>query len=143
MTVRAIPEGYRTVTPYLITRDAGALIDFATRAFDAAERMRHMDGDGRIMHAEITIGDSIVMIGESNEEHPPAPATLHLYLEDADAAYERAIAAGASSLREPRTEFYGDRMAGVRDAAGNSWWLATHVEDVDPEEMKRRAAKQG
>jgi PhnB protein len=143
MTTQPIPQGYGTVTPYLVVEDAGAVIDFATRAFDATERMRYPDpATGRIMHAEISIGSSIVMIGEANDETEPNPATLHLYVEDTDAVYAQAMAAGGTSLREPRTEFYGDRMAGVRDSQGNSWWLATHVEDVTPEEMERRAAQQ-
>ena len=137
-----IPSGYHTVTPYLIVRDAASIIDFAQRAFGASERMRHLDQNGRVMHAEFTIGDSVVMIGEASEQHPPAATTLHLYLPDADAAYKQALAAGAASVREPKTEFYGDRMAGVRDTEGNNWWLATHVEDVSPEEMQRRAAQQ-
>jgi PhnB protein len=140
--VNPIPAGYHTVTPYLVVRDAGSVIDFAKRAFGATERMRHVEDSGRVMHAEITIGDSVVMIGEANEEWSPMPATLHLYVRDSDAAYQNAISAGAKSLREPRTEFYGDRMAGVADSQGNQWWVATHVEDVSPDEMKRRAQQQ-
>jgi PhnB protein len=94
------------------------------------------------MHAEFTIGDSVVMVGEANDEHPPMPAMLHLYVEECDAAYQQAMSAGATSIQEPRTQFYGDRMAGVRDSQGNQWWLATHVEDVSPEELQRRAAQQ-
>jgi PhnB protein len=142
MTTKPIPPGYHSVTPYLVVRDPGSVIDFAKQAFGATERMRHTDQKGRVVHAEITIGDSVVMIGESSEQHPSMPSTLHLYLSDSDAAYRQAMAAGATSVREPTTEFYGDRMAGVRDSEGNNWWLATHVEDVSPEEMQRRAAQQ-
>ena len=95
--------------------------------------------DGRIMHAEVRIGDSVVMMGEASDDNPPIPAMLHLYLEDADAAYRRALAAGATSLREPEDQFYGDRTSGVQDAFGNQWWLATHIEDVPADEMQRWA----
>lgn len=141
--VNPIPSGYHTVTPYIVVPNAGSVIDFAKQAFGATERMRHLDDAGRVMHAEITIGDSVVMIGEPTEEWKPMPATLHLYVKDSDATYRQAISAGGRSLREPRTEFYGDRMAGVADAQGNQWWLSTHVEDVSPEEMERRAKQQG
>jgi uncharacterized glyoxalase superfamily protein PhnB len=140
--VKPKPDGYSTVTPYIIVNDAGSVIDFAKQAFGATERMRQLDDSGRVMHAEISIGDSVVMIGEASEHFSRMPATLHLYVPDSDATYQKAIAAGGKSLREPRTEFYGDRMAGVEDSQGNQWWLATHVEDVSPEEMKRRAAQQ-
>ena len=142
MTANPIPPGYHTVTPYLIVSDAGAVIDFATNAFGAEVRMKHLDRSGRVSHAEITIGDSVVMIGEGNEQYPPLPSTLHLYLADVDAVYSRALAAGGESVREPRTEFYGDRMAGVSDSQGNTWWIATRVENLTPEEMQKRAAQQ-
>lgn len=135
------PSGYGTVTPYLVVRDAESVIDFAKQTFGATELSRLTDDSGSIMHAEFTIGDSLVMIGTAGEQNPPMPAMLHVYVADADAVYLQALAAGATSLREPRTEFYGDRMAGVRDTQGNQWWLATHVEDVSPEEMQRRAAQ--
>lgn len=140
--VNPIPSGYHTVTPYLVVRDASAVIDFARHAFGATERSRHTDASGRIMHAEIAVGDSVVMIGEANEEWGAMPATLHVYVQDVDATYRSAVDAGGESLRAPRTEFYGDRMAGVKDSQGNQWWIAAHVEDVSPEEMQRRAAAQ-
>lgn len=143
MAVKPIPEGYHTVTPYLIVPDVEGQIRFVKEAFDAEERSISRDGDGRIMHAEVKIGDSVVMMGESNEEFPPMPAMLHLYLENVDAVYQRALAAGATSLREPTDEFYGDRAGGVQDAYGNQWWMATHVEDVSEEEMMRRMAEEG
>ena len=95
------------------------------------------------MHAELTIGPSIVVTSDANEEFPPAPARLQLYVGDVDAVYKRALAAGATSLRKPSDQFYGDRSGGVQDAFGNQWWLATHIEDVTPEEIGRRAAQQG
>lgn len=142
MPVKPIPEGYHTVTPYLIVPDVEGQIAFLKEAFDAEERSISRDGEGHIMHAEVKIGDSVLMMGESNDNLPPMPAMLHLYLEDVDAAYERAVAAGAASLREPTDEFYGDRAGGVQDAYGNQWWLATHVEDVSEEEMVRRMAEE-
>ena len=135
-----VPPGYTTVTPYLCVSDAAKLIDFLTQAFDA-KLIFKMDGPGgKIMHAEMTIGDSRIMLGQ------PAPgqethAMIHLYLPDADGFYARAIAAGATSVREPADQFYGDRSAGVRDQFGNQWFIATHIEDVTPEEMDRRMAK--
>jgi PhnB protein len=138
MSVKYKPDGLRTVTPYLVVRDVAGLIQFLEQAFDAEEGERAELPDGRIMHAQVTIGDSVVMMGEASENNPPMPAMLHLYVEDADATYRHALAAGATSLREPQNEFYGDRSASVADAFGNQWWLATHMEDVSPEEMQRR-----
>jgi len=98
--------------------------------------------DGSIRHAEARIGDSMVMIGQAGGEWKPKPNTVHVYVPDVDATYKKALAAGATSTREPVTQFYGDRSAGVEDAQGNSWWIATHVEDVSPEEMEKRMAAQ-
>jgi PhnB protein len=140
MAVRPIPEGYHTVTPYLVVPGVPELIEFLKQAFDARETGRFAGPDGTIMHAEVRIGDSPVMMGEPAGGVQPIPAMLHLYVEDVDAAYRRALAAGATSVREPADQFYGDRSAGVKDCFGNQWWMATHVEDVSPEEMERRAA---
>jgi PhnB protein len=139
MAVNPIPSGYHTVTPYLIVRDAAQLIEFLKQAFDAQDSVRMARPDGRIMHAEVRIGDSVVMMGEPGDETQLRPCMIHLYVDDADAAYQRALQAGASSVREPANQFYGDRSAGVKDAFGNHWWIATHVEDVPLEEMKKRA----
>jgi PhnB protein len=138
MAVQPIPEGYHTITPYLIARDAARLIDFLQRAFHAEERHRSVGEDGTIRHAEVRIGNSIVMISEATEQYKPMPAMFYLYVEDTDATYKRAMEAGAVSLREPMDTFYGDRSAGVRDDFGNQWWIGTHQEDVSPEEMARR-----
>jgi PhnB protein len=138
MAVKPIPEGYRTVTPYLVVDGATNVLDFVKQAFGAEEKLR-MDGpDGKIGHAEVQIGDSIVMMGDAGAENPAMPAMIHLYVDDCDATYQRALAAGAKSEREPTDQFYGDRSAGVRDSAGNLWWIATHVEDVPEEEMAKR-----
>ena len=130
MTVRSVPDGYHTITPYIVVKDAAGLIDFMVRAFGGKERMR-MDGeDGAIMHDEVEIGDSVVMIGGASVELPPKTAMLHLYVPDVDAAYRRAVEVGGESTREPADQKYGDRSAGVRDSWGNEWWLATHIKDV-------------
>jgi len=133
----AIPKGYGTVTPFLCVTDAVKLIDFLKQAF-AAELTFRMDGpDGSVAHAEVNIGNSKVMIGQVPAERA-IRSMLHLYVTDTDAAYNRAIAAGATSVREPADQFYGDRSGGVRDLWGNEWWMATHIEDVSQEEMERR-----
>lgn len=141
-TVKPIPDGYHTVTPYLTVPGVANLIDFLKQAFDAKEIDRHTRPDGSVQHAEVQIGDSRVMMGEPQDQWKPKPANLYLYLDDVDAAYRRAIAAGATSLQEPADQFYGDRTGGVEDASGNQWWLATHKEDVSPEEIGKRAAAQ-
>lgn len=141
-TVNPIPDGYHTVTPYLVVDDASAILSFIERAFGGTVLSRYLSPDGRVMHAEAQIGDSRVMLGEAQEEWPGMPAMLHLYVEDVDAIYRQALEAGATSVREPQDMFYGDRSGGVRDAAGNQWWIATHVEDVSAEEMARRQAAQ-
>ena len=146
MKVKPIPDGYHTVTPYLVVHDVAGLIDFMKTTFDAEETERMQRPDGSIMHAEARIGDSVVMMGEANEGNPPMPGMLYLYIEDCDEIYRRSLKAGAESLREPEDQFYGDRTAGVKDAFGNQWWFASRVEQVSAEEMERRAealAQQG
>ena len=138
MAVNPIPEGYRTVTPYLVVDGATNVLDFVKKAFGAEEKLRMDAPEGKIGHAEVQIGDSIVMMGDAGAENPAMPAMIHLYVDDCDATYERALAAGGTSEREPTDQFYGDRSAGVRDSAGNLWWIATHVEDVPEEEMAKR-----
>ena len=102
--------------------------------------MRHPTPEGRVMHAEVQIGDSRIMVAEVCGEWNPIPAMLHVYVNDADATYRTAIEAGATSLQEPTDQFYGDRSGGVKDAFGNHWWIATHKEDISPEEMQKRSA---
>ena len=143
MAVKAIPDGYHTVTPYLIVNGADRLIDFLKQAFGAKERFRHKRPDGATGHAELMIGDSIVMMAESSDQWKPTPATIHLSVNDVDATYKQAVQAGGKSINEPSDQFYGDRSGGVLDPSGNSWWIATHKEDVSPEELARRAKAQG
>ncbi len=136
--VQATPEGYSTVTPYLVVRGAEGLLTFMKSAFGATERGEVMRApDGSIGHGEVQIGDSVVMFADAPDE--PLNSLLHLYVEDCDSVYEKALAAGAESIREPSDQFYGDRMAVVRDKWGNQWSVSTHVEDVSREEMTRRA----
>lgn len=142
MPVRPIPEGYHSVTPYLMVQGVPKLIDFLREAFDARETERMTNPDGTVMHAEVKIGDSVVMMGEAGDEFKAMPGVIHLYVHDMDATYVRALEAGATSLREPADQFYGDRSAGVKDPSGNHWWIVTHIEDVSREEMLRRAAAQ-
>ena len=135
---KAVPEGYHSVTPYLVVQGAGQLIDFMKAAFGAQEIVRMLQPDGSIGHAEMRIGDSVIMLGEARDQWKAMPTMLNLYLEDVDAAYARALAAGATPVQEPKDQFYGDRSGGVRDMCGNLWFVATHIEDVSEEEMKRR-----
>jgi PhnB protein len=139
MGVKAIPEGYHSVTPYLVVKGVPAQLDFLKQAFGAIENERTTTSDGIIRHAQASIGDSKIMMGEAWGEHKPFPACLLLYVPDVDAVYRRALQAGGTSLREPETMFYGDRSGGVLDPCGNQWWISTHVEDVPPEEVARRA----
>jgi uncharacterized glyoxalase superfamily protein PhnB len=139
MSVKPVPDGYRNVTPYLNVAGAAALLGFLKRAFDAEELLAMRAADGAIQHAEVKIGDSIVMLSDALRD-PPMPSTLYLYVADTDATYRRALAAGATSVAEPADAFWGDRFARVRDASGNVWNLATHVEDLAPGEIARRAA---
>jgi PhnB protein len=116
-----IPKGYHTVTPVLTVHGAANLIEFLKRAFGAQETYRLPGPEGTVQHAELKIGDSMVMVGEATDQWKPMPATIALYVEDADAWYARALQAGGTSLREPSDQFYGDRSAGVKDSVGNHW----------------------
>ena len=146
--VKAIPEGYHSIQPYLHIRGAAQAIEFYKRAFGATEIMRMAQLDGRLGHAEIRLGDSVVMLADEYPErgiHGPehyggAPMTLMFYTEDCDRIYQNALAAGAKSVREPTDQFYGDRMAGIEDPFGFQWYIATHIKDVSPEEMEAAMA---
>jgi uncharacterized glyoxalase superfamily protein PhnB len=140
MAVKPIPDGYHTVTPYLIVSEAAKLLEYLKQAFGAEVNECMTGPGGEVQHAQITIGDSKIMMGEARDEWPAMPGSLYLYVPDTDAVYKRAMEAGGKSLMEPADQFYGDRNAGVVDPSGNYWWIATHVEDVPPEEMEKRAA---
>ncbi len=140
MAVKPIPDGFHSVTPYLIVQGVAKLIDFLKQSFEAEETMaRTTRPDGTIMHAEVRIGDSIIMMGEPMGKFQPMPGSIYLYVNDTDAVYKRALQAGATSMMEPADQFYGDRNAGVKGPTGNVWWIATHIEDVSPEELEKRA----
>lgn len=140
MTVKPIPEGYHTITPCLNVQGADKLIDFLKQVFAATEIESMVNADGTIKHAEVRIGDSVVMISEARGEWKPMPGAFYVYVSDADAIYKRALQAGAVALMEPVDTFYGNRESGVKDQLGNSWWIATHQEDVSPEEVQKRFA---
>jgi uncharacterized glyoxalase superfamily protein PhnB len=142
MPVKQIPEGYHTVTPYLIVSNVQQVTDFLVHALDAQVKERVTTPDGHTMHSEVTIGDSIVMMGQANPQHPPKAASLYVYVPDVDAAFARAVKAGAQVIMEPKDQLYGDRSGGIKDPSGNEWWLGTHIEDVPGEEIARRYAAQ-
>jgi uncharacterized glyoxalase superfamily protein PhnB len=136
-----VPRGYHTVTPFFAADDLSKLIDFVVSAFGAVVVRRMTSEDGIVRHATVRIGDSNLMLSSGTDIYGARPSTLHLYVDDVDALHARAVAAGARSLEEPRDQFYGDRRAGVADSWNNHWWLATHVEDVDEETLKKREAE--
>jgi len=140
MAVKPIPDGCHAVTPYLTVQDANQLIDFLKIAFHGVERAKFTRPDGTILHAQVRIADSLLMIGEPQGQWKPMPSMLYLYVEDMDATYQRALDAGAISVVPPQNMFFGDRHACVKDPTGNTWWIATHIEDVSAEEIQRRSA---
>jgi PhnB protein len=145
--MRAIPEGYHSVMPYLAVDDAATALDFYQRAFGARERMRLAMPNGKVGHAEIEIGGSCIMLSDEWPDMgfrgPKAvggtPVTLHLYVEDVDATVRQAVAAGAKEVRPVKDQFYGDRRRTIEDPFGHVWHVATHKEDLSPDELKRRA----
>ncbi|MFE6058123.1 VOC family protein [Streptomyces sp. NPDC056431] len=138
MFVDSVPQGYHTVTPWIISRDTVRLIDFLKRAFGAEELACLTGEDGSVQHAEVRIGDSVVMMFDARPEWPATPGFLRLYVDDADAVHRQAVAAGGTSVTEVTHLFFGDRVGRVRDPLGNLYWIQTRVEDVSPEEMERR-----
>ena len=137
---KPIPDGYHTVTPYLTVRDAMNVIDFLKQAFGA--KLTHeviKRPDGSILHAEVLIGDSLIMIAEESEMAKATTSTLYIYVRDVDSVFQQAAKAGGQTIMEPSDMFYGDRSGGVKDPSGNSWFIITHKEDVAPEELKKRA----
>ena len=140
MAAKPVPDGYHTVTPYLTVRDAPKVIEFLQQAFGA--KISHEPikrPDGTIMHAQVTVGDSPIMIGEESEMAKPTTSSLYLYVPDVDSVYQRAVKAGGNTVMEPTDMFYGDRSGAVKDPSGNSWFIATHKEDVAPQELAKRA----
>lgn len=146
--VKPIPDGYHAVTPYLIVKGGVDALEFYKKAFGAKESLRMMQPDGRVGHAEIKIGDSVIMLADEHPEigarspqsYGGTPVTIHLYVEDVDTVFNQAVAAGAKVVRPLQNQFYGDRSGGIEDPFGHAWYIATHVEDVSPEEINKRAA---
>ncbi|HLW48701.1 MAG TPA: VOC family protein [bacterium] len=140
MPANTIPDRYHTVTPYIVVDGAAKVIDFAVTVFGRESDRAH-DQTGRprpaCRSADRRLG--VVMVSDTGAQFTSMPAMLYVYVPDVDATYARALRAGAASIMEPADQFYGDRHGGVRDSAGNQWWIATHVEDVSPEEMQRRS----
>ena len=147
--VKPIPDGYPRLTPYLHVDGAEAAIEFYERVLGAKERMRMAAPEGKIGHAELELGDAIIMLADefpdmgalSPKTVGGTPVTIHVYVEDADGAFDAAVAAGATSLRPMENQFYGDRTGQFEDPFGHHWSVATHVEDVPPDEMEKRAAE--
>ena len=147
MPVKAIPDGYNSITPYLVCKGAAKAIEFYTRAFGAKEFVRMPGPEGRIMHAEVKIGESMVLLADENPERgavAPTAGTLArsmsimFYTDDVDATFKRALDLGASSIMTPADMFWGDRMGNLMDPFGHQWAIATHKEDVSPDEMQKR-----
>jgi PhnB protein len=139
--VNAIPSGYHTVTPFLRVNNAGMLIEFIEKAFNGETISKYKDNGGKIVHATVKIGDSIIMIADTMENAPPVQAMLYLYVKDADAMFKQAIEAKGISVSEPADQFYGDRSGCIRDAWDNTWWIATQKENVSEEELKKRMSE--
>ena len=140
MAAKPVPDGYHTVTPYLTVRGASKVIEFLKQAFGA--KLSHEPvkrPDGTIMHAQVQIGDSPVMIADESEMAKATPSSLYLYVPNVDSVYQQAVKAGGSAVMEPMDMFYGDRGGSVKDPSGNSWFIATHKEDVAPLELAKRA----
>jgi PhnB protein len=143
--IKAVPDGYHSVQPYLMLKNCAEALTFYKNAFGAEERFRMPNGDGGIAHAEMQIGDSIVMMADeapqmeafSPQHFGGSPVSLLIYTGNCDEVYARALAAGAESVRVPADQPYGDRMSGVKDPFGYKWWIATHIKDVSPEEMQK------
>ena len=148
MSVSPIPDGYASVTPYLIISGAKAAIEFYKTVFGATERLCLPGPDGRVAHAELEIGDSVIMLADecpergakSPQTYGGSPISIHLYVTNSDQVYAKALAAGAKSIRPVENQFYGDRSGGFTDPFGHQWHVATHVEDVSPAELQRRLA---
>jgi len=147
-SVKPIPDGYRSVTPYLFIKGAASAIDYYKNIFGAKERMRMPGPNGRVMHAELEIGNSVIMLADENpqvgarspETIGGASCSFHVYVENVDAIVQKAVDSGGKLARPVKDEFYGDRTGTVIDPFGHIWSIATHIEDVTPEEMKKRMA---
>jgi PhnB protein len=136
--VKAVPQGYHSVTPYLIVEGAPTLIQFLKQTFNAQGGESIRGPDGRVAHAELKVGDSVIMMADATPKYGAIATQLYVYLENVDMTFKRALEAGATLVQEPADQFYGDRTAGFKDPTGNFWWIAQRVEEVSREEMERR-----
>jgi len=141
MSLPGVPKGQNSVSPYLLVVDGARQVDFLTAAFGAKLEYRMDDPAGTLMHAQVRIGDTVVMIGQAGGPMAAMAAMVHVYVADADATYAAALRAGGKPVRELRDEFYGDRSGGVSDAHGNVWWIATHLRDVSEAEVAAHFAR--
>lgn len=141
MKTNPIPKGYHTITPYLAVKGIPALISFLRDAFGAEEMVRHALPDGTILNAELKIGDSMLMLGEVQDQSKARTAMLHLYVVDVDSVYNHAVKAGGKSVLIPTDQFYGDRNAAIDDPCGNQWWIASRKVDLTAEEITIRMSK--
>lgn len=139
MPVKPIPEGFHTLTPYLVVDGAENLVHFLEHAFGGTLLERMNRPDGGVMHAQMKIGDSMIMIADSMGERKAMPTSIYVYVKNCDEVHRKAVEAGGTSIMEPADMFYGDRHGGVKDPTGNQWWIATHIEDLSREELARRA----
>ncbi len=140
MAVQPVPEGFHTINPYVFVNGASRFIDFLKKAFGAEEQTRMEGPDGSVGHATMKIGDSLLMLSDPSPQSPATSCYFYLYVEDADAAFRRAVEAGATATMEPADQFYGDRRGDLSDDFGNRWSVATQREIVPPEEMEKRVA---
>jgi PhnB protein len=138
-SVRAVPEGFHTVTPYVVVEHATRFMEFIEKAFDGKITFVMKQPDQKVMHATVQIGNSIIMVCDEMDTTPALPVILYLYVEDADQLFKKATQAKATVVREMEDQFYGDRVGAVKDEWGNVWWIGTHVEDVDQKELERRS----
>jgi len=139
MTISYKPAGHQAVIPYLQIPNAGQELEFLGKVFHAKESHVSRDLQGRVIHATVSIGDSVIMLAEASPQWPAVPANVYVYVTDVDAACARALASGAASVMKPADQFYGDRNCGVKDSNDITWWIATHIEDVSPAELQRRS----
>jgi uncharacterized glyoxalase superfamily protein PhnB len=138
MPVKPVPDGYSTITPYIMSADPGRLITFLKDAFGGELFHVSRQGDGKIIHAQVRILDSVVMVGGADSGYPAEKSSFYLYLNDVDKIFQQALDAGAEKVFDLADQIHGDRMGGVKDPTGNTWWLAAHIEEVTEEEMARR-----
>lgn len=137
--VRAVPEGFHTVTPYVVVENATKFMEFIEKAFDGETTFAMKHDDGKVMHATVKIGDSTIMVCDAMEGTPAQRVILYVYVEDSDSLFKKAQQAKATVVHEMEKQFYGDKVGAVKDEWGNVWWIGTHVEDVDQKELDRRA----